>query len=526
MGVRESLQPDPATMEALQRGGLHHESCWVCADESAPPVCEACIQQVEALEGPLRADLQIADARLPNADTGGTLYSAYAAILEENSDPGVQFLGAQAYVTKLLDLRPALEEADAREALLQEFVRLNQEVFTFPVELESIEDGAHVLKGKALISVKNWEDKSSRKYKGRIVAMGNVIFDKFLKVKLNLPQHDLWAPVCTMTAVRVVEARAVAHKRSPESIDLVQAYTQIELGGDIVYYLIVPREVIRLLPRPLRRLFEILKAPVVRLKRALYGIGRAGTDFIRSFHAWLRMNKWNGVPEEPALQYYWQTEDESTVMRRALHLKAQLTKERTESGCNPLLQKLTEGSRGPATWVGTSTTDDSQRLIALKRQAGSADKCAVLATYVDDCDLDAKKQLRSLRWKIIRIYFNSDEPADVQKFLGLVHEPLNLAEAAHAERLSQVAYLQNMLTAWQEGGGTCSRTVRTVGQGGPAPRPEEAEPSPCGTRVRSVLGTLLYAARATRPDLCFALARLARFTDKWNGWAEKELQHI
>ena len=41
--------------------------------------------------------------------------------------------------------------------------------------------------------------------------------------------------------MRVVEARAAAHKRRTTGIDLVAAYSQIPMGGDCPYYIIVPQ---------------------------------------------------------------------------------------------------------------------------------------------------------------------------------------------------------------------------------------------------------------------------------------------
>ena len=89
--------------------------------------------------------------------------------------------------------------------------------------------------------------------------------------------------------------------------------------------------------------------------------------------------------------------------------------------------------------------------------------------------------------------------------------------------MNQRDYLLNMLDNLPEDWKP-HRRCTTVGQSGPPPEIEV--PTPCPAEVRSILGSLLYAARCTRPDLSFPVARVARFTDRWCEWADKELRHL
>ena len=77
-----------------------------------------------------------------------------------------------------------------------------------------------------------------------MVGVGNVIFDKYMQVRRNSKLLDHWAPVASVMGVRFVQARATAHKRKGESIDLVSAYTQVVLGGDIPMYMMISKEVV------------------------------------------------------------------------------------------------------------------------------------------------------------------------------------------------------------------------------------------------------------------------------------------
>eukprot|EP00972_Heterocapsa_arctica_P103272 15217832-Heterocapsa_arctica.AAC.1 len=94
-----------------------------------------------------------------------------------------------------------------------------------------------------LLDIKHWEDAALRKFKARMVGLGNVIFDKFMRVVRTADLADFWAPVASLTGVRVVEARAAAHRRRTTGIDLTAAYTQIPMGGSRFYYVLLPQVV-------------------------------------------------------------------------------------------------------------------------------------------------------------------------------------------------------------------------------------------------------------------------------------------
>ena len=165
--------------------------------------------------------------------------------------------------------------------------------------------------------------------------MGNVLFDKHMAVLRGGDMTDLWAPVASLTGVRVVEARAAAHGRRTSGIDLVAAYTQIPMGGDRPYYIILPQVVFQVMEEKDAAKYKGFKQPVRRALKAWYGIPRSGTDFIRTFGAWLQLLKWQRVPEEPALYVNWMTEDVGAVMRRAVHHRDRL-REKVAIGEMPL----------------------------------------------------------------------------------------------------------------------------------------------------------------------------------------------
>ena len=117
-----------------------------------------------------------------------------------------------------------------------------------------------------------------------------------------------------------------------------------------------------------------------------------------------------------------------------------------EKGNPGVLEKVYE-TKLDLPW--TLTLHEAQKqermLVERKKQAGSSSKCAVVACYVDDCDLDAEKKLRNLAWKIIRAFFESGDPVETDKFLGLVKVDPPLRKEVYAGALSQQDYLTKLI---------------------------------------------------------------------------------
>ena len=42
-----------------------------------------------------------------------------------------------------------------------------------------------------------------------------------------------------------------------------------------------------------------------------------------------------------------------------------------------------------------------------------------MAAYVDDAEMDAERSLRDLLWRVIRVFFESGNPEDVTRTLGI-----------------------------------------------------------------------------------------------------------
>ena len=122
---------------------------------------------------------------------------------------------AVAYVTKILNTNEAILTESGRRESLKEYFTLGEKAVLSTVELHSIESDALVAKGKLILCLKSIENDAGGQIKARLVAMGNVLFDKHMSVRRDAALHDLWSSV--------VPARAAAYGRVTESSDLIAA---------------------------------------------------------------------------------------------------------------------------------------------------------------------------------------------------------------------------------------------------------------------------------------------------------------
>ena len=297
------------------------------------------------------------------------------------------------------------------------------------------------------------------------------------------------------------------------------------MGGEIKHNIIIPECLRRVMPPEEKALFDKLRRPVCQCKGAVCGFAGSGRDFIMSFAGWLIMNRWLTVPEAPALHVLWLDGDDAGAIKRAIKAGEYVVAEE-RAGRNVLVSAAETFSAEPwrAEWWRTaeSVTD---ALTHAKSISGKSSRCAIMTTYVDDCDLDAAKPLRSLVWKVVLTQVAAKDPVQMQKFLGVVREAWNGTSSCRGLRLTQSHYTAKVLEdAVKLGLGPIR--VCTTGQSGTPPDPKLLPEQPCDPGVRELIGSLLFLSRCTRFDLSFVVARLARFVTRWCEWARKEIRHI
>ena len=151
-------------------------------------------------------------------------------------------------------------------------------------------------------------------------------------------------------------------------------------------------------------------------------------------------------------------------------------------------------------------------------------KQAMLALYVDDILLAGPPKDRRREWALIQEEVKlGEKPAKLSRFLGVKH-------SAHDES----TYSRTLRTIQDE------YAMRIVEQyNAVAPHPAGARMTPAvkiassdeeaGQRAadcRSFVGSLLYLARASRPDISCAVARLARSVSNWRSGDDKALEQL
>ena len=81
---------------------------------------------------------------------------------------------------------------------------------------------------KMLVSVKHAEaTEEQQRIKARFVALGNLLLDRLLRVTRAQKGIDMWEPVCSMLAMRLVTARATAFRRRASVLDLIKAFSRL-----------------------------------------------------------------------------------------------------------------------------------------------------------------------------------------------------------------------------------------------------------------------------------------------------------
>ena len=224
-----------------------------------------------------------------------------------------------------------------------------------------------------------------------------MLFEKHKSIRRDAALHGLWSPVASTAEARIVPARSAAYGRVTESIDLIAACPQVVMGGEIKQNKIIPKCLRRVMPPEEKALFDKLRRPVCQCKGAEYGFARSGRDFIMSFAGWLIMNRWPTVPEAPALHVLWHDGDDAGTIKRAIKAREYVVAEE-KAGRNVLVRAETLSAEPWRNewWKTTESVTDA--LAHVKSISSKSSRCAIMTTYVDDCDLDAAKPLRSLVW--------------------------------------------------------------------------------------------------------------------------------
>lgn len=165
-------------------------------------------------------------------------------------------------------------------------------------------ENARFVNGHIIYTKKNAEA-SPQKWvpKARLVAAGNRIWN--FEGKSTLDDNLTMFPV-TLPAIRTAIAATLVNGGELEQCDLDNAYLHAQLEGPSTY--------ITLPPQAIPSEWKELKNPVVQLKKALYGLPRAGHDWDKYAHNLLVQDGWTPLLEVEPRIYVRQTEDGIVIL--------------------------------------------------------------------------------------------------------------------------------------------------------------------------------------------------------------------
>ena len=302
-----------------------------------------------------------------------------------------------------------------------------------------------------------------------------------------------------------------------ESIDSIAAYPQVALGGNIKHYIIIPDRLKHVMHPEERALFDKLRRPLCECRGAVYGFATSGRDFIRV--RWLVDHE--PMPHGPRSSGTagWCDPARSESQRIRCVRGASWTKRAGEGGGDILGRTLARR----VVWKTAESVTDA--LAHAKSVSGKSSRCAIMTTYVDDCDVDAAKPLRTLVWKVVRTQFAARGPVQLEKFPGVVREAWDSTSSCRGLRLSQGDDTAKMLEDAVKLGFGQIRVCTTAGQSVTPPDPKLLPGQQCDPGVRELIGSLLFLSRCTGFDISFVIARLARFVTRWCEWLEGNQTH-
>ena len=328
-------------------------------------------------------------------------------------------------------------------------------------DVKKLDPGAHVCGIHIILGIKNSEmPEADRIWKARIVAGGHNVRDTDGK-KAEFEQ--LFGSPINIGLTKVVLFYAILNDYVVEVADVEGAYLTSPLRGTAVW----ARVPLELRPADWKGRY---KNPVVRLQKALYGLSRSGFDWYDHFQNLLFSEGWEEVPEHHSL--YW------------------------------------KGS-------------------------------CILASYVDDILLAGPAKDVRKEWAIIQKTLRLKAPPEkLNKFVGIDYKLVVNNKFERHLTISQVDYAKLLVTRFLEDKKTKSFAKASV----PTPSKQrmdewvhtpveelmgvtcteifEKHPEKKGVYeecCRKHIGGLLFLARGSRPDLSFAVMRLAKKSARLDG---------
>ena len=149
---------------------------------------------------------------------------------------------------------------------------------------------------------------------------------------------------------------------------------------------------------------------------------------------------------------------------------------------------------------------------------------AILALYVGDILLAGTPKSRRREWAMLQNEVAlGDKPEALSRFLGVRHIAHHVSTYGGELHTSQDEYANRIIEQYDSVAPHPASMRMTPGLKN---RCAGSEPGQRAGDCRSFVGSLLYLARASRPDISCAVARSARNVDKWGVQDDKALEQL
>ena len=173
--------------------------------------------------------------------------------------------------------------------------------------------------------------------------------------------------------------------------------------------------------------------------------------------------------------------------------------------------------------LGFRQSAGDSSVYLMSRQGG--DSITILIVYVDDITLmgDSIEQIHLTKKKLADL-FELTDLGEISFYLGL---RITRDRKTRSISLDQEKYIQDVLSRFQMSSCTPANTPFASGTdllASPSP-PEENDPSLIAN-YQSMVGSLMYAMTASRPDISYAVSKLSQFASNPTQQHLKAAKHV
>lgn len=150
---------------------------------------------------------------------------------------------------------------------------------------------------------------------------------------------------------------------------------------------------------------------------------------------------------------------------------------------------------------------------------------AIVAVYVDDVFIISKTEAAEKHVKgILQERFTMTETPLSSSFVGIVIEKMGKRE--EGIRIHQQSYVETLLAKFYKGGLPAVSTPMDTTLRLDTYKPEEPVSEDDKASYLQMIGSFLWLAQCTRPDICYAVSKLARFCSSPGPQHFKACQHL